>query len=240
MFRAAVNTVLGVSASFAFAGICRANLTFQTPAGINPGQSFNVVFYDSIGLGATSTNIADYNAAVTSAASNIHYAGGTIGSWSIIGCVNSPSGLVDESGGLFGSSLPIYDVFGNQLALSGGSYLSTGPSPSRDQTGALFPDYPAWTGLTIQGGPPGSNDPQYALGGGEFPTYGFSGYPPPAEGWGGQTGGTSESYSPADIRGLYGYAVFTAAPVPEPGSLALVFAGLMYAAVARSMRHRSG
>jgi autotransporter-associated beta strand protein len=188
-------------------GKCDANFTFQTPADINPGESFNLVFYDSIGYSATSANIGDYNAAITSAASNIQYSGGTIGSWSIIGATSS----ADESAGLFGSNLPVYDLSGNLLASTGGSYQAIGPSPSIDQTGALFPAYPAWTGL-ISLGIPGNS--QYNLGGGFFPSYGLSGYPPPADGWGGLLGGSSENYSPKDKRGLYGYAVLTASPEP--------------------------
>jgi autotransporter-associated beta strand protein len=213
MFRAAVSVVLAVFLSIALAGACRANFTFQTPAGINPGQSFNVVFYDSVGFGATSANIADYNAAITSAASNIQYSGGTIGSWSIIGATPT----ADESAGLFGSNLPVYDLRGNLLASTGsgnGGYQSIGPSPSIDQTGALFPSYPVWTGLIRLGIPPGPGDPQYALGGGFFPSYGLSGSSPPADGWGGLLGGSTENYSPRDKRGLYGYAVFTAVPQP--------------------------
>jgi len=71
--------------SIALDGAAHADFIFQTPTGISPGQSFNVVFFDSIGDSALSSNIADYNAAITSAASGIHYSGGTIGSWSIIG-----------------------------------------------------------------------------------------------------------------------------------------------------------
>jgi autotransporter-associated beta strand protein len=207
MFRAPLSCVLAVFLSVTLAGTCRADFTFQTPDGINPGESFNLVFYDSIGYSATSANIADYNAAITSAASNIVYSGGTIGAWSIIGATSS----ADESAGLFESNLPVYDLSGNLLAATGGTYISIGPSPSIDQTGSLFPAYPAWTGL-ISLGIPGNS--QYNLGGGFWPSYGLSGYPPPADGWGGLMGGSTENYSPADKRGLYGYAVLTASPEP--------------------------
>ena len=203
MFRAIVPTALALFLSIALSGASGADFVFQTPAGVSPGQSFNVVFFDSIGDGATSTNIADYNAAITSAASGINYSGGTIGSWSIIGATST----ADGSAGLFGSNLPVYDLRGNVLASTGGGYQSSGLSPSIDQSGALFPAYPVWTGL-ISLGIPGNS--QYALGGGEFPSYGLSGYSPPAAGWGGLLGGPNEdTYSPANIRGLYGYAVFT-------------------------------
>jgi hypothetical protein len=203
MSRAIVPTALALFLSITLSGASRADFAFQTPAGISPGQSFNVVFYDSIGDAATSTNIADYSAAITSAASGINYSGGTIGSWSVIGATQT----ADGSAGLFGSNLPVYDLGGKLLASTGGVYQSIGPSPSIDQTGALFPDYPVWTGL-IGLGIPGNS--QYALGGGRFPSYGLSGYPPPAAAWGGLLGGSNEdTYSPANIRGLYGYAVFT-------------------------------
>src|SRR5215469_5367203 len=194
MFRTIRPTVFALFLSIALDGVARADEILQTPAGISPGQSFNVVFFDSIGDSALSSNIADYNAAITSAASGIHYSGGTIGSWSIIGATPT----ADESAGLFGSNLPVYDLRGNLLGSTGGVYQSIGFSPSIDQTGALFLDYPVWTGL-IRLGIPGNS--QYTLGGGFFPSYGLSASSPPADGWGGLLGG-QEGYSPADIRGL--------------------------------------
>jgi hypothetical protein len=229
MFRTVVRTVLALLLSNALAGASRAGFIFQTPSGISPGQSFNVVFFDSIGDTATSANIADYNAAITSAASNILYPGGAIGSWSIIGATPT----ADGAAALFSSNLPVYDLHGTFLATTGVSYQSTGPAPFIDQTGAEFPVYPAWTGLIALGIPA---IPLYNLGGGgAFPSYGLSSYPPPADGWGGQLG-----HAPTDTLALYGYAVFTAGnpAVPEPSSLALAFVGLVCATFARAMRRR--
>jgi hypothetical protein len=289
MFRTIAPSALALFLSIALSGASRADFAFQTPADISPGQSFNVVFYDSTGDSATSSNLADYNAAITSAASGISYAGGTIGSWSVIGATATPGdvnqdGIVngldislvdsnwlqtgigtagDANGdgvvngldisvvasqwlrrdngatGLFTSNLPVYDLSGKLLASTGGGdpghdYVSVGPSPSIDQSGALYPAYPVWTGLT-SGGFPGNS--QYELGGGRFPSYGLSGYPPAgADGWGGLLGGPNEdTYSPANIRGLYGYAVFTAAlspsqaggtSVPEPSTIVLAALGI--------------
>jgi hypothetical protein len=231
MFRTILSTVLALLLVFALAGESRAGFMFQTPAGVSPGQSFNVVFFDSIGATAMSANIADYNAAVTSAASGIVYPGGTIGSWSIIGATPT----VDGSAPLFTSNLPVYDLRGTLLASTGALYQATGPSPSIDQSGALFPAYPAWTGLIALGIPA---IPLYNLGGGgPFPSYGLSSYPPPADGWGGLGGP-----SPSETEALYGFAVFTASPsgtaVPEPGSLALAFVGLAVCAATRATRRR--
>ena len=229
MFRTIRPTVLALFLSIAMAGASRAGLIFQTPSGISPGQSFNVVFLDSIGDTAISSNIADYNAAITSAASGIQYAGGTIGSWSIIGATPTDNG----SFALFTSNLPVYNLQDTLLASTGSGYQSTGPSPSIDQSGALLPAYPVWTGLIALGIPAIAS---YELGGGgQFPSYGLSGYPPPADGWGGLAGSPADS--PSKTEALYGYAVFTAA-VPEPGSLALACMGLVCAAAARATRRR--
>ena len=128
MFRTMVPSVLALFLSVTLAGASRADFIFQTPSGISPGQSFNVVFVDSIGDTAISPNIADYNAAITSAASGIHYLGGTIGSRSIIGATPT----ADWAAALFTSNLPVYDVRSNLLASTGIVYQSTGLSPSID------------------------------------------------------------------------------------------------------------
>jgi hypothetical protein len=231
MFRTIKPTVVALLLVIALAGESRAGFIFQTPSGVSPGQSFNVVFFDSIGATAISANITDYNAAVTSAASGIVYPGGTIGSWSIIGATPT----VDGAAPLFGSNLPVYDLRGTLLASTGSSYQATGPSPSIDQSGALFPAYPAWTGLIDVGIPAIT---VFNLGGGgAFPSYGLSSYPPPADGWGGQLG-----HSPSDTLAVYGFAVFTASPsgttVAEPGGLALAFLGLVVCAATRATRRR--
>ena len=230
MFPTIRPTVLGLFLSITMAGVSRAGLVFQTPSGISPGQSFNVVFLDSIGDTALSSNIADYKAAITSAASNIQYAGGTIGSWSIIGATPTDNG----SSALFTSNLPVYDLQGTLLASTGIGYQSTGPSPSIDQSGALLPDYPVWTGLISLGSPAIAS---YELGGdGPIPSYGLSGYPPPADGWGGLAGSPADS--PSKTEALYGFAVFTSPALPEPSSLALACLGIVCAAASRVTRRR--
>lgn len=73
-----------VALALFFGGESRAGFMVSTPAGIGPGQSFIVMFVDSIGGDAQSPLTSTYNTRVASAASGITYAG-SIGSWVFLG-----------------------------------------------------------------------------------------------------------------------------------------------------------
>jgi hypothetical protein len=118
------------------AGTSHTDMLFQTPSGINPGQSFRVVFPESIGDTATSSNIAGYHVAIISTFIIILDNCGVIGSRSIIGA--RPK--ADGAAALFENSLPVCDLRGTLLASTGGLYQSIGPSCSIDQSEALFLD----------------------------------------------------------------------------------------------------
>jgi hypothetical protein len=207
----------------------RADFMFSTPAGIAPGQSFNVVFLDSTGGTAISQNINDYNTAVSSAASGITYSGGTIGSWSIIGSTRT----VNEATALFTSPLPVYDLHGALLGSNGNSYFMTALSPSIDQNGTQTNGAATWTGL--ESFPPFDTDSQFPLGNPNGVTGGDSHEPLAGEGL--KSGVTP----PSAHFDYYGFATFTAGTatvVPEPATITLMLVGMGGLLGARLARRR--
>jgi hypothetical protein len=200
---------------------------FQTPAGVGPGQQIIVVIVDSVGGTAQSTNISDYNAAITSAASGISYQGGSIGSWSIIGS----TAATNAATALFASPLPVYDIVGHLLSSSGQTYL-TGVTPSFTETGGqVIPNTNVWTGL----GNNATTSP-FALGAVQTQAvFGFTGVTVNTFGINAQIDAI------ADRKLYYGYATFTAptvASVPAPGSITLAFVGLVVSLASRGARRR--
>ena len=230
-FGVAVLVAAAVALLLGGVGESHAGFIFSTPAGIAPGQQFIVVFLDSTGGAAASTDITNYDNAVSNAASGITYSGGTIGSWSIIGATASS----DAAANLFSSSLAVYDLDGNLLASSGSAYLSSGSAPSIDQNGnQSSANVPVFTGL---GKGDTAADPMFALGGpNNASIVGLVGNIMSGD-------GLRDTEKPeVDTLDYYGYATFTAAPavtaVPEPSGITLALVGLVVSAVARVARRR--
>lgn len=206
----------------------RASLIVNTPAGIAPGQSFIVTFFDYQAPvhagGGESTDITTYNAAITSAASGISYSGGTIGAWQILGA----TAAADPAATVFSSSLSVWEVgypppandvyTETKLASSGSTWISGGSTPSAQQSGAEnVRNALVWTGLNGNGTPDtgftlGSANVQVGYDGATFPN-GLNG---------------SGVQANSGFAQYYGWAIFTAAePTPEPGTFTLSLMGLV-------------
>jgi hypothetical protein len=219
----------------------RASLIITTPAGIAPGKSFIVTFIDDATptAHAESTSISTYDTAVTSAAANFSYTGGTIGSWEIIGA----TAATNQAAALWATTLPIYNDKGTLVGANGSAYLASGYSPNYDQNGSGAAGRPTWTGLQGEyaNGPgvPGGENGQPAVG----YTLGSSYV---------ESGNSNQEYSLGGLDGnmdvlnslsgnLYGWAIFTAAsPTPEPGTLTLSLLGFGAVGVVRLTRRRRG
>jgi hypothetical protein len=200
-----------------------------TPAGIGPGQSFIVAFLDYTTPArdgtAESSNIATYNAAITSAASVITYSGGTIGAWQII----AATATADPAAALFSSSLPVYGTTGIELATHGSTWVSTGNAPRYQANGVGNVSALVWTGLGRNGAPLagetlGVTSGNIAQGQSQFAMNGA---------------GLYEYDTPYNLAGqYYGFATFTVTPTPEPGTLTLSLMGLATVGAVRLVRRR--
>jgi hypothetical protein len=216
-----VLVALGVHTSSARAGII-----IPTPSGLTQGDTFFVVFLDSTPTTATSTDITTYDNAITTAASGITYPGGTIGPWQVIGATASTNQALP----LFtASTVPVYDVSGDQLATTGVSYLAAGFSPSIDQNQTARLGDLAWTGLNADG----TTDAISAIG--DFGTIVGS------AGLANNLGGLSfTGFLSTGSEELYGYALLTVGPttsaVPEPSTITLAFVGVVGLVVGRGAR----
>jgi hypothetical protein len=230
MPRIATHAFLVLALMGGLAAEARASLIVSTPAGVGPGQSFIVTFVDTTIGHATDTNIADYNALITTAASgNITYPGGTIGSWQILGA----TATADPAASAFSSTLAIYDDKGDKLGTSGSEWLSSGSVPEYNQTGTASNGRPTWTGLLANGNAATGN----TLGSPNV-IQGQTDPPPPGE----LSLGGLNTYGPTAGSGFgdyYGWAIFTAAePTPEPGTFTLSLMGLVAVGAVQVMRRR--
>ena len=140
------------------------------PSGINPGDSFRLMFVTSGGRDATSTAIAPYNTHVrTYAARNPYLAlfSSTFTALASAWDVHARPNTLSRSGDL-GASDPIYWVGGPKIADSyadfyDGSWDYTGQSgqhPRTESGGAIIHQWEVWTGTS----PLGANVVNFQLG----------------------------------------------------------------------------
>ena len=98
---AIVATVLWLGAGLG--GRAEAGIDLKTPAGLNPGDQFRVVFVTDGTRDATSTNIADYDSFVNAEAGAATYNGAVV-NWLVIGSTDS----VDAIDHVGQTTAPVY------------------------------------------------------------------------------------------------------------------------------------
>ncbi len=149
-----------------WAQAARADLMLAAPAGLTPGQQFQIVFVTDGTTPATSTDISAYNSFVNSdadaqAGGNVYYNGQLV-TFSAIGS----TATVDAADNIGANSAPVYLVDGTLIAdntMTGGlweTYLGGGifigqllAGIDEDLTGNhIAPEY-VWTGTNNDGTP---------------------------------------------------------------------------------------
>ncbi len=121
-FRFALTLIAATSIA---AGTARAGTIIATPAGLNPGDHFRIVFVTAGTINPTSTNITTYDNFVTSQADSATYNGATI-TWQAIGSTSSVN-AIDHIG-----------VTGDAVYLVDGTEVASTDSTSGLWSGALL------------------------------------------------------------------------------------------------------
>jgi len=226
MLRPSWLAFLALMLTAGFAAEARATpFTITTPAGLNPGDQFFVIFATSTTTPATSPVIATYDAFVTVAASGITY-GAVAPNWKVYGRTHTE----DNISSFFTGSAPVYLLNDVQIGTSATSFAPGGPSATpfltiEEDGSTVTPDgTQVWVGKP-SGNELGSFAPQFGV----------------ATSAGVPWFSTNTQVSTNTTLHLYGFAELTvpqATAVPEPTSLTLVLAGIAGLVGARQARRR--
>jgi len=131
-----------------------ANAALAVPAGLNPGDTYHVIFVSSTMRDATSTNILDYDAHVTAAANAAGIGSGIGLEWRALGSTTSVSAY-DHLAPLFPDTdnTPIYNQNGDLVATDLNGLFAGGALDGPilyDENGVSLTTL-AWTGTFSNG-----------------------------------------------------------------------------------------
>ncbi|QNN24475.1 PEP-CTERM sorting domain-containing protein [Planctomycetales bacterium ZRK34] len=209
--------------------------TITAPGDLNPGDTYYYVFVTSTTTKATSSNRADYDAVVQSAATASTFGGGDLTTingqavnWGTLASIKDGTSAADE----FNPSAPIYLLDNTRIANRGADlYNSSIASRLKiDENGTLNPNKRVWTGSDTDGAEYQDSDGLKSLGNG----YAMAGF----------TTATNYQWMSAVITessnsySLYAFSSELQAPaaVPEPTTATGLIGGLMTMLMGRRRR----
>jgi hypothetical protein len=188
------------------------------PAGLQAGDTYQLIFVSADGFNATSSSISDYNtdvsneAALDPALAAFDIANGV--TWTAIASTASIAANVNAP-----STGNVYTLDGTQVASNGMYSDALLFTPTVDQYGNTDDRTFVWTGNYLAG----AQDPGAELGTAD-PILGYSNYT--THPWEFYSDATTLAYTPGSLLPLYGISsVITVAP--EPGTFALLSAALL-------------
>jgi hypothetical protein len=205
------------------------------PTGLNPGDTYRIIFVTSTMRDGSSANIADYNSFVTDAANLDAGLAGLGTTWTALASTATVNVLVNAGLSAGDSTTPFYNTVGNLIAIGVtvpitglyGGFSTAHTSPIFSETGEVPPgSLDVWTGTR------GDAATGRTLGDTSFAIALVGQYASTANTW--TIGGTDAQTTSLHLYGISGVlTVPAAAEVPEPSAVALMGSALLALGIAR-------
>jgi len=209
----------------AMAGAAQASIKTM-PTGLYLGDQFRLVFVTSTTRDALSTNIADYNAFVTAAATAVPELNALGTTWTAIGSTGAVNANVNTLTRSTDPSYPIYNL-ADQLVASGNVDLWDGTIQNAIHMNELGSSVAVYTWTGTHGGGTKWNDHWLGCGGWTLEGYSTGTTAPVGDrwvygqGWIGNVGNIGGGSAQGRFYGISGPITWT----PEPATLALLGLG---------------
>jgi hypothetical protein len=210
----------------AFAVLSATQLVAQVipPIGLAPGSPYQLIFVTADTTTSGSSNIADYNAFVTSEAALSPSL--PLATWHVVGSTASINANVNAPSG----GVPVYNTQGIEVASAAGIYTGSLLNPvASDQYGDNSSFF-VWTGST----PSGVGDPNFTLGNLDTAVVGVSTL---------STASWMQSSLPHALlheEPVYALSNILTAPTPEPATITLLGSALLVLGGFRLRQRRRG
>lgn len=201
-----------------------------TPSGLNPGDQYRLVFVTSTGRDATSSDIADYNAFVTSVAATVSELNALGTTWTAIASTATVDAITNTA--TTSTGVPIYRLDDVRIAADN-TVLWSGTLEDRmwiNENGNISAGV-VWTGTQTDG---------FALPGFELGTSSSENGVSVSTDFNWVASGSLDSITELPLYAISGILTVEAAAVPEPSTLILGFAGVAAVASVFWRRRRMG
>lgn len=154
-----VSSILSiVGLAFAVPGSAVFATPITVPAGLNPGDHYRLVFVTSTSRDGTSTNIADYNAFVTTAANSVPQLAALSTTWTAIASTATVNARDNTGTNPVATGVPIYNLAGLEVATNNTTLWTSTLTVTHlaainaNESGTIVPTgVTVWTGTNLAG-----------------------------------------------------------------------------------------